>query len=84
MSASAIVSGYLSTHGAHDRYRIVLASPVPDGDLVSARLSCSCGAVCDVTVERSGALAVLSEAADQSAAVSGELEASAVPPSRVN
>jgi hypothetical protein len=83
VSASAIVSGYLSTHSAHEGYRLVLASPMPDGDLVPARLSCSCGAACDVTVERAGALAVLSEMA--SAVVPGEaIDQTVVPPPRVN
>jgi integrase len=83
VSASAIVSGYLSTHSAHEGYRLVLASPMPDGDLVPARLSCSCGAACDVTVERAGALAVLSEMA--SAVVPGQaIDQTVVPPPRVN
>lgn len=81
---SAGVSGFIGTHSGHDGYRLEVASPVPDGEVIQGRVVCACGAGCDVSASRGDVLAVLSEIAERAAAMVIPGEAPLSPISRVN
>jgi integrase len=82
--ASAALAGFTSAHSGHEGYRLSLVSPVPDGDVVPARLVCCCGSACDVTATRVDALAVVSETATRTVVPSLGGEAADRPSETVN